>query len=377
MNIRNKETDKSHMEERNRYMAKATKRLFEKEEDMNKAVRINKYLSDSGVCSRREADGYIEKGQVLIDGEVAVMGSKVLPGQKVTFKGKELLKDQNLALIAFNKPRGIVCTTDRREPDNIIDYIGYNKRIYPIGRLDKDSEGLILLTNDGNIVNKILRAGNNHEKEYIVKVNKAITMRFVNGMSEGVPILDTVTKPCKIEVLDRTTFRITLTQGLNRQIRRMCEYFEYRVISLQRVRIMNIHLGHLQLGGYRNVTDQELQTLRELIEESSNMPMGVDVDDEYDMPRNMVKKSQAKKAIHTNGKKIMTKKMQKNKNFAGGASVAGQKKEYGNRTSSSGRASSERSSYVKASEGRNGSSERRYAGSRPSQGRKPYAGKNR
>ena len=243
-------------------------------------VRINKYLADAGVCSRRAADGFIEEGKVFIDGERAVMGSRVLPGQTVVFHGKELKKEEDLVLLALNKPRGIVCTSDVREPDNVVDFVNYGKRIYPIGRLDKDSEGLLLLTNDGDIVNKILRAGNYHEKEYIVKVNKMITKEFLQGMAGGVPILDTVTRPCKIEALDKYRFKVILTQGLNRQIRRMCEYFGYRVVHLQRVRIMNIRLGHLKVGDYRKLTPQELAELQSLLRKSSNTPVL------HDMTRN-------------------------------------------------------------------------------------------
>lgn len=261
-------------------MAKITKRQFDTEERAESSIRINKYLSDCGVCSRREADAQIEKGNVTIDGERAVMGSKVEPGQTVMFNGKKVAREEKMVLIALNKPRGIVCTTDRKDPDNIIDFIKYSQRIYPIGRLDKDSDGLILLTNNGDIVNKILRAGNNHEKEYVVTVNKALTPTFVRGMSEGVPILDTVTKPCSIEVINRTSFKIILTQGLNRQIRRMCEYFGYRVVTLTRVRIMNVNLGHLHVGGYRNLTDRELDGLKDLIAESQNAPVSGDIDEE-------------------------------------------------------------------------------------------------
>lgn len=252
---------------------KNKKEMFETPGNEVKGVRINKYLADAGVCSRREGDAAIEAGLVTIDGEPALMGSRVLPGQTVTYKGKTVSKVEDLVLIAFNKPVGIVCTTDRRDPDNIIDYISYEKRIFPIGRLDKDSEGLILLTNDGNIVNKILRAGNCHEKEYLVKVNKEITPEFLNKMASGVPILDTVTRPCTIEQVDKFTFRIILTQGLNRQIRRMCEALDYRVRALQRIRIMNISLGRLKTGTYRNVTDYELARLKELIADSSNTPV--------------------------------------------------------------------------------------------------------
>ncbi|BCN31692.1 23S rRNA pseudouridine(2604) synthase RluF [Anaeromicropila herbilytica] len=235
-------------------------------------VRLNKYLSEAGVCSRREADRLIEEGKVLIDGNVATTGDRVQPHQNITVNGKPVVKEEKQILIAFNKPRGIVCTTEKKEPNNIVDYIDFGKRIYPIGRLDKESEGLILLTNNGEIVNKILRGSNNHEKEYIVKVNKPISRQFLRGMISGVPILDTVTKPCEITTLDRYTFQIIITQGLNRQIRRMCEYFGYKVLELKRVRIMNIKLGRLNLGGYRNVTELEYEELMELIEESNNDP---------------------------------------------------------------------------------------------------------
>lgn len=230
-------------------------------------IRLNKYLSNAGVCSRREADRLVESGKVTIDGEVATMGTKVMEGQQIKINGKSINKEEKNILIAFNKPRGIVCTTSKQDKDNIIDYINYGKRIYPIGRLDKDSEGLILLTNKGEIVDKILRGSNYHEKEYIVKVNKKISSRFMKGMQEGVPILDTVTRPCEIKQINDTTFKIILTQGLNRQIRRMCEYFDYRVISLKRVRIMNINLGKLNVGGYRNITPRELEELNRLLEQ--------------------------------------------------------------------------------------------------------------
>jgi 23S rRNA pseudouridine2604 synthase len=232
--------------------------------------RINKYLADAGVCSRREADDFIAAGRVKINGQKAVNGSKVHDGDRVFLDSDEIKKDTHLVVIALNKPDGIVCTSDRREPNNIIDYIKYDSRIFPIGRLDKDSEGLILLTNDGEIVNKILRAGNHHEKEYVVTVNKPITDEFLKGMASGVHILDTVTKPCHVEAIDRTSFRIILTQGLNRQIRRMCEHFDYKVMTLTRVRIMNIRLGRLKVGGWRNLTEEELNGLNEEIELSGN-----------------------------------------------------------------------------------------------------------
>ncbi|MGN0506528.1 MAG: 23S rRNA pseudouridine(2604) synthase RluF [Lachnospiraceae bacterium] len=248
------------------------RKKFEVPEQKETGVRINKYLSDAGICSRREADTYIAEGKVTIDGRVAETGSRVFPGQSVTFLGKQVKKQEEQVLIAFYKPVGIVCTTDTREPDNVIDFLNYGKRIYPIGRLDKDSEGLLLLTNDGDIVNKILRAGNHHEKEYQVTVNKPVTPEFLKGMAGGVPILDTVTKPCRIEPTGKCSFTIILTQGLNRQIRRMCEYFGYRVVALKRVRIMHIRLGRLKPGTYRNLTTAELNELREVLKKSSALP---------------------------------------------------------------------------------------------------------
>ena len=232
--------------------------------------RINKYLSEIGFCSRREADKLIDSGRVLINGKKAEMGAKVSSDDKVIVNGELLkpTKNKNVYL-AFNKPRGIVCTTDTRvEKDNIIDFINYPKRIFPVGRLDKSSEGLIFLTNDGEIVNKILRARNQHEKEYLVSVNKPITKDFINKMSNGVPILDTVTKKCFIKQTHKNQFRIILTQGLNRQIRRMCEYLGYRVRSLKRVRIMNVKLD-LKLGKWRYLKPDELNTLHQLLSQSS------------------------------------------------------------------------------------------------------------
>lgn len=238
----------------------------------DKAIRINKYLSEVGYCSRRAADKLIEENRVTINGKVPEVGTKVLPGDEVRVDGKEVgTKKNEFVYLVFNKPVGIVCTTDRRvEKDNIIDYIGYHKRIFPIGRLDKPSEGLILLTNDGDIVNKILRARNNHEKEYIVKVDRPITKDFIQKMGNGVPILDTVTKKCVVEQLGRFEFRIILTQGLNRQIRRMCEYLGYEVQKLKRVRIMNIHLD-VPVGKYRELTPIEFQRLNNLLEDSNKI----------------------------------------------------------------------------------------------------------
>lgn len=237
---------------------------------VDNGIRINKFLSDAGLCSRREADRYIKEGKVKIDGVKAVIGSKVKPENKVTFNGKPVKNKEKRVLIAFNKPVGIVSTTSSKEPDNIVDFINYPTRIFPIGRLDKDSEGLILLTNDGDIVNSILRERYGHDKEYIVTVNKEITKEFVKQMSEGVPILDTVTKPCELTAIDRNKFKIILTQGLNRQIRRMCEYLGYRVVRLVRVRIMNITLGRLKSGTWRNVTNKEMEELNRLIENNED-----------------------------------------------------------------------------------------------------------
>lgn len=234
-------------------------------------IRLNKYMSDAGICSRRQADTYIADGLVTVDGEVAVPGTKVNKSQRVCFRGKPIELVEELELIAFNKPRGIVCTAQKKEKDNIIDFIDYHTKIYPIGRLDKDSEGLILLTNDGEISNRIQKARYYHEKEYIVTVDRPITIEFLYGMRNGVPILDTVTRRCKVKKLSRNQFSIILTQGLNRQIRRMCEYFGYRVLNLQRVRIMNIELGNLKTGTYRKLTKSEIVKLKkELFDESEN-----------------------------------------------------------------------------------------------------------
>lgn len=233
-------------------------------------TRINKYLSEVGYCSRRAADKLIVQGRVTINGKVPEMGTKVTGEDKVRVDGKLISESKEKSVyIAFNKPIGIVCTTDTRvEKDNIIDYINYPTRIFPIGRLDKPSEGLIFLTNDGDIVNKILRARNNHEKEYLVTVNRPITKKFIKKMGNGIPILDTVTHPCFVKQLDTFTFKIVLTQGLNRQIRRMCEYLTYKVIKLKRIRIMNVTLD-IPVGKWRYLTSKELQEMNRLISFSS------------------------------------------------------------------------------------------------------------
>ena len=234
------------------------------------STRINKYLSEVGYCSRRVADKLINEGRVTINGIVPEMGTKITASDEVRVDGELVSKPKEKPVyLAFNKPIGIVCTTDTRvEKDNIIDYINYPKRIFPIGRLDKPSEGLIFLTNDGDIVNKILRARNNHEKEYLVTVNKPINKNFIHKMSNGVPILDTVTRKCYVEQVGKNKFKIILTQGLNRQIRRMCEYLDYRVIKLKRTRIMNVSLD-IPVGKWRNLTENEVKEINRLVSISS------------------------------------------------------------------------------------------------------------
>lgn len=236
--------------------------------DKNAGIRINKFISEKGLCSRREADELIRQGRVSINGVKAEMGSKVYPGDNVKLGGKSLKPKDPPVYLAFNKPAGIVCTTDRKEKNNIIDFINYPKRIFPVGRLDKESEGLIFLTSDGDIVNKILRAGNNHEKEYIVTVDKPITEGFIASMTKGVRILGTITKKCKASQISKYVFRIILTEGMNRQIRRMCEVFGYEVVKLRRVRIMNVKLGTLPEGRWRHLTHDELKTINRLVADS-------------------------------------------------------------------------------------------------------------
>jgi 23S rRNA pseudouridine2604 synthase len=230
--------------------------------------RLNKFISETGYCSRREADKYIEEGRVTINGIVPELGTKVSTKDEVRIDGKLIReKTEKSVYLAFHKPVGIECTTNLDIRNNIIDYINYPKRIFPIGRLDKASEGLIFMTNDGDIVNKILRARNNHEKEYTVTVNKPLTDRFIERMGNGVPILETVTRKCKVEQISKFNFKIILTQGLNRQIRRMCEYLGYEVTALKRIRIINISLD-LPVGRYRDLTDNEIRELNQLIEPS-------------------------------------------------------------------------------------------------------------
>lgn len=231
-------------------------------------IRINKYISESGFCSRREADKYIEQGGVTIDGKKAEVGSQVLPGQVVKVFGEVISGKAKPIIIAYNKPVGVVSTTDPAERDNIVNAVGHTERIFPIGRLDKDSQGLLLLTNEGDIVNKILRVNNNHDKEYFVVVDKAINADFIKRMQGGIPILGVVTRKCEITQKGANSFTIVLRQGLNRQIRRMCEYLGYNVVKLQRIRLMHIHLNDLKIGQYRDLTPAESETLYKRIANS-------------------------------------------------------------------------------------------------------------
>lgn len=227
----------------------------------SEGIRLNKYIASSGLCSRREADSLIESGKVTINGVVALQGTKVNDGDIVLVNGRKITPDDDMVYIAFNKPLGVTCTTDKRDPSNIIDFIGYNDRIFPVGRLDKNSSGLILLTNDGSIINKLLRAENGHEKEYLVTVNRPYDKNFIKQMESGVPVLGQLTLPCKLKPAGDKTFKIILHQGLNRQIRRMCEYLGYKVTKLKRIRFMNIYLGDLETGKWRYLTSDEKKEL--------------------------------------------------------------------------------------------------------------------
>lgn len=234
--------------------------------------RLNKAISDSGFCSRRQADKHIEQGLVTVNGEIATLGDRAMPNDIIKVNNEPITtKNDELVYIALNKPVGITCTTDKRIEGNVVDFINHKERIFHIGRLDKPSEGLLLMTNDGDIVNKILRAGNEHEKEYIVKVDRRITDEFLKRMSTGVPILETVTKKCVVEKVGRYVFKITLIQGLNRQIRRMCEHLGYEVVSLKRLRIMNIQLDNLPIGEWRDLTEKELTDLKNSLGTSLNI----------------------------------------------------------------------------------------------------------
>ena len=248
-------------------------RIKQEFEEKQGPVRLNKYLSEAGVCSRREADKLIESGRVSVDGQRAVTGMKVFPGQTVMVGKKTVSRQDEMVVLAVNKPVGIVCTEERRERSSIVRFLNFPVRVTYVGRLDKDSRGLLLMTNNGDIINKMMRAGNFHEKEYKVTVDKEITPEFLKQMEGGVPILDTVTRPCRTEQIGKYTFSIILTQGLNRQIRRMCEALGYQVRDLQRVRVMNIRLGNLKEGEYRRLTDGELNELYELLKGSSHEPV--------------------------------------------------------------------------------------------------------
>lgn len=247
---------------------------FEKREK-GQLVRLNKYISEAGLCSRREADRLIEAGRVQVDGKTAVPGQKVSDNQEILVDGKSISKEEEMVLLAVNKPRGVVCTTDKRWGDQTVEeLIHYPKRVFYMGRLDKDSEGLLLMTNNGEILNKMMRAGNYHEKEYLVRVNRPVTEAFLSGMAKGgIPVQEQQTRPCKVEKTGERTFRIILTQGLNRQIRRMCEYFGYQVVKLKRIRIMNIMLGDLPTGSYREISREEQEELYRRIQGSSNQPV--------------------------------------------------------------------------------------------------------
>lgn len=239
-----------------------------KEEKVEEKIRLNKFLSEAGICSRRKADEYIEAGKVMVDGKVAQMGMRVSKNQKIEVEGVTAKKEEEFILLAFNKPKGIVCTASKKDRDNVIDFIHYPKRIFPVGRLDKDSEGLLLLTNDGEFMNYILKARHFHEKEYVVRVDREITPHFIKRMSQGVPILDTVTRECKVWKSGKQEFHIVLTQGLNRQIRRMCEAVGYQVRDLKRIRIMNYRMENLKLGQYKKISKREAKKFFDYCEES-------------------------------------------------------------------------------------------------------------
>lgn len=238
----------------------------------NLSTRLNKYISESGICSRREADRYIEQGNVFLNGRRAKVGDLVMAGDLVKVNGQDIepREEEDLIFIALNKPVGIESTTESQKPGNIVDFVNHSVRIFPIGRLDKDSQGLIFLTNNGDLVNKILRAGNNHEKEYLVTVDKPVSDEFIAKMAAGVPVLGVMTKKCKVSRESKFVFRITLVQGLNRQIRRMCEHFDYEVTKLERIRIMNVSLKGLPVGEWRDLTEKELKSLLSLVKDSSS-----------------------------------------------------------------------------------------------------------
>ncbi|MDP8100480.1 23S rRNA pseudouridine(2604) synthase RluF [Phocoenobacter atlanticus] len=266
-------------------------------EQNRESINLNKYISSTGICSRREAEKFIEQGRVTINGKKTQLGNRVFEGDVVKIDGKPLRAKPKTIYIAVNKPVGIVCTTDSKEQKNIVNFVGHPQRLFPIGRLDKPSEGLIFLTNDGDIVNKILRAGNNHEKEYIVTVDKPINDRFIQRMANGIPILGTITKKCKVEKISDRVFKIILIQGLNRQIRRMCEYLGYEVQRLKRVRIMNVSLDRLKTGEWRELTSKEMAEINKLVATSKKTS---DVIDKVSHQKVSQKKSPHKNASSKN-----------------------------------------------------------------------------
>ena len=291
----------------------------------DKSINLNKYISSSGVCSRREAEKYIKEGRITINGKSTQLGNRVGKNDVVKFDGR-LVKPKNQVLyIALNKPIGIVSTTDEREPNNIVKHVNYPERLFPIGRLDKPSEGLIFLTNDGDIVNKILRAGNNHEKEYFVSVNKSITPDFIDKMCNGVPILGVVTKKCKVEKISDKVFRIILTQGLNRQIRRMCEYLEYEVTKLKRTRIMNVELGYLQTGDWRELSDEEMKGINNMILTSSKTEEASTIEKK---PKKQVSKKRAAPSKNDFNKKSATFRKSSSKSIRNNSSSSSKKKRW-------------------------------------------------
>ncbi|SDN24425.1 23S rRNA pseudouridine(2604) synthase RluF [Vreelandella arcis] len=297
---------------------------------LRKSTRINKYISESGLCSRREADRYVEQGNVWINGRRATTGDQVVAGDRVKVNGQDIepQEEEDVVLIALNKPVGIVSTTESSEKDNIVDFVKHGTRIFPIGRLDKDSQGLILLTNNGDLVNKILRANNQHEKEYRVTVNKPITDEFIEGMQSGVPILGQVTKKCQVEKVSTFEFNITLVQGLNRQIRRMCDYFGYDVTQLIRTRIMNVSLKGLALGDWRDLTPKEMDTIIALTESSAASPEPNKPSKPQQKPRSKANQKNAKgrqKPVKAGAKAAATKPHPKGKKAASGKVRTGSK----------------------------------------------------
>ncbi|MBL7718111.1 MAG: 23S rRNA pseudouridine(2604) synthase RluF [Flavipsychrobacter sp.] len=280
-------------------------------------ISLNKYISSTGFCSRREADKLIEQARVTVNGKLIIESAMISPADRVEIDGEKLKPKKQALYIAFNKPKGVTSTTDPKDKSNIIYYLNYPKRIFPIGRLDKDSEGLIFLTNDGDIVNKILRASNNHEKEYVVMVDKPITAEFIRSMSNGVRILDTVTKKCKVTQESNKRFRIVLTQGLNRQIRRMCAALDYKVVMLTRVRIMNITLSNIAVGKWRHFTPAEMETMNKLITTSSKTEEASHYEEEpapSRRPKPVKKKEERTTATREDGEK-KTKKPTSYKDF--------------------------------------------------------------